>query len=94
MAWLGGLTDTHQIYVEETIGAEQTNLSSIRHNLNQDGFIVRQSTSRDVMEVKYSNIILRADNLKNIGTLEIESAGKGCRQRYNSGNGTLEFIFY
>lgn len=93
-----GLTDTHQIYVEETIGSEQTNLViHNQDNLNQDAFIVRQSsgaTIRDVMEVKYSNIILRAENLKNIGTLEIESAGKGCRQKYNSGTGTLEFIFY
>lgn len=94
-----GLTDRHSIYVEEVSGAEDSRL--VIHNsdnLNSDCLVIRQSSavvSKDVVEVKYDNMVVRAGNLKNIGTMEIESAaGTGCRQEFNSITGTLMFVFY
>lgn len=94
-----GLGDTHSIYVEEIDNNETTRLViDSRDNPDQDIVIFRQGGSgspiKDVMEVKYSTLVVNTGNIKNKGSLEIENNNKGCRQVFNSNTNTLEFRFY
>lgn len=94
-----GLTDSHSIYVEEVDNNETTRLIfDSRDNANSDIAIFRQGGSgspvKDVMEVRYSDLVVNTGNIKNKGTLEIENNDRGCRQEYNPATNTLEFRFY
>lgn len=93
-----GLTDSHSLYVEEVDNNETTRLIlESRDNIN-DCAIFRQGGSgiqvKDVMEVRYNNLVVNTGNIKNKGSLEIEQDNRGCKQEFNPDTNTLEFRFY
>lgn len=93
ISW-SGLTDTHEIYVEETANSERTQLVLHSGNDSDDGLVVRNFND-DILEVKRNKVKAYRDIETNKKlTVTDDTGNSGISMEYNDSIGAMEFKFF